>query len=53
MAMANAKTPQPPKATPVRKVQEKCQECNHPRSFHGNGGCRAMACECGRWVKPT
>lgn len=31
-----------------------CKECNHSKSFHGKGAtrCRALGCDCQRWVEP-
>lgn len=56
--MATAKKTHAPEATPVakseRRVQPKCGDCNHPKSFHKDGTkrCTAMACSCPRWKKP-
>lgn len=33
-----------------RRTQPRCDDCNHPRSFHGAGPCRALGCGCGVWA---
>ena len=32
-----------------RRSQPRCDDCNHPRSFHGSGPCRALGCGCSTW----
>ncbi len=36
-----------------RADKPKCSKCKHPISFHGSGttACRALGCQCAKYVK--
>jgi hypothetical protein len=42
-------------AEKIRVNQPLCENCRHPRSFHGGGKtrCRGVSCTCPRWKPPA